>query len=269
MDVEGILEEEKVGDINMNDIKYIFDSVIPYIKAWKTTDPKVMTDLVGGTELLWKSYLDMNRSNPIYVFKQSKFFVNEKTNSTYVCQFQESENKWMIEINGRLIGTVDEFMRYLGVDILGLDIDQLYNFINKKNKTLKESIENNRSNKLMKIVYKKGVFEATRLVGDYQNLLKMISPNEIPIEMKGEAIVDYLGRVSDGYGVGFGEIGIDPILWKETRDEIHQIEYLGRSGVIVQVWGGYNWDTDIGEYGIPYEALPHKILDEILMTITS
>jgi hypothetical protein len=107
------------------------------------------------------------------------------------------------------------------------------------------------------------------LVGGYSDLLKRIAPNEIPIEMKGEAIVGYLDQNSDGYGLGFSEIGIDPILWKETRDEIHQIEYLGRSGVIVQVWGGYNYDTDIGEYGIPYDALPHEILDEILTTITS
>lgn len=134
-------------------------------------------------------------------------------------------------------------------------------------KVIKE--ENENANKLTKFVYKKGVFEASRMVGSYSNLLKRITPNEIPIEMKAEAIVDYLDHNSDGYGVGFGEIGIDPILWKETKDEIHQIEYLGRSGVIVQVWGGYNYDTDIGEYGIPYDALPHEILDEILSTITS
>ena len=133
--------------------------------------------------------------------------------------------------------------------------------------TLKE--ENNSANKLTKFLYKKGVFEASQMVGSYSNLLKRIAPNEIPIEMKAEAIVDYLDSNSDGYGLGFGEIGIDPILWKETRDEIHQIEYLGRSGVIVQVWGGYNYDTDIGEYGIPYDALPHEILDEILQTIMS
>jgi hypothetical protein len=136
---------------------------------------------------------------------------------------------------------------------------------------LNESIlkEDENSNKLMEIIYKLGVYGATSLVGDYQTLLNMISPNEIPIEMKGDAIVYYLDRSSDGYGLGFSEIGIDPILWKETSDEIHQIEYLGNSGVIVQVWGGYKYDTNIGEYGIPYEALPHQILDEILMTVTS
>jgi hypothetical protein len=138
--------------------------------------------------------------------------------------------------------------------------------------TLEEKVikeENERENKLMKIVYKKGVLDATMLVGDYQRLLNMISPNEIPIEMKADAIKDYLERNSDGYGLGTHEIGLDPILWKETYDEIHQIEYLGNSGVIVQVWGGHNYSTDIGEYGISYEALPHEILDDIIFTITS
>lgn len=134
-------------------------------------------------------------------------------------------------------------------------------------KRLKE--ENNRSDKLLNIVYRKGVLEATMLFGSYSDLLKRIAPNEIPIEMKAEAIVDYLDGNSDGFGLGFSEIGIDPILWKETVEEIHQIEYLGRSGVIVQVWGEPDYQTDVGEYGIPYEALPHEILDEILTTITS
>ena len=212
---------------------------------------------------LWNQYIEYNEGNPFYIIK--------KDEKVFISQLQKNTGH-MISDDRERIYSVSKLMDELGLENFGWDFDTFINIYFSLKKKDSENItesEDSRANKLTKVVYKKGVFDAVKLVGDYQTLLNMILPNEIPIEMKGEAIVDYLDRDSDGYGVGFSEIGIDPILWKETRDEIHQIEYLGRSGVIVQVWGGYNYDTDIGEYGIPYEALPHKILDEILITITS
>jgi len=50
----------------------------------------------------------------------------------------------------------------------------------------------------------------------------------------------------------YNELGIQPILWRENRDEIHQIEYFSGLGCVVQVWGGYNYNTDEGEYNIKY-----------------
>jgi hypothetical protein len=55
--------------------------------------------------------------------------------------------------------------------------------------------------------------------------------------------------------MGYTELGIQPILWRETQDEIHQIEFFSNTRVTVQVWGGYNYDTDEGGYYLPYERL--------------
>jgi hypothetical protein len=55
--------------------------------------------------------------------------------------------------------------------------------------------------------------------------------------------------------MGYTELGIQPILWRETRDEIHQIEYFSRTRAIVNVWEGYNYDTNGGEYHVKYEML--------------
>lgn len=62
----------------------------------------------------------------------------------------------------------------------------------------------------------------------------------------------------------YNELGITPLLWKEDLDEIHQLEYFSKTYVLVQVWGGYNYDTDEGEYRIPYENLNKDQLTLIL-----
>jgi len=58
-----------------------------------------------------------------------------------------------------------------------------------------------------------------------------------------------------GGSMQYNELGIQPILWRETQDEIHQLEYFSGVRAVVQVWGGYNYDTDEGEYYLPYERL--------------
>ena len=62
----------------------------------------------------------------------------------------------------------------------------------------------------------------------------------------------------------YNELGIEPILWRENRDEIHQIEYFSGLGCVVQVWGGYNYNTDEGEYNIKYYSMNKYQLTLIL-----
>ena len=62
----------------------------------------------------------------------------------------------------------------------------------------------------------------------------------------------------------YDELGIEPILWRETQDEIHQIEFFSDKRVTVQVWEGYNYDTDGGEYHLQYERLNKDELTLIL-----
>ena len=67
-----------------------------------------------------------------------------------------------------------------------------------------------------------------------------------------------------GGALQYNELGIEPILWRETQDEIHQIEFFSDKRVTVQVWEGYNYDTDGGEYHLPYERLSKDELTLIL-----
>jgi hypothetical protein len=53
----------------------------------------------------------------------------------------------------------------------------------------------------------------------------------------------------------YNELGIQPILWREDENEIHQLEYFSGTRAIAQVWEGYNYDRDGGEYNITYEML--------------
>ena len=62
----------------------------------------------------------------------------------------------------------------------------------------------------------------------------------------------------------YNELGIEPIIWRENRDEIHQIEYFSILGCLVQVWGGYNYNTDEGEYNIKYYSMNKDQLTLIL-----
>jgi len=62
----------------------------------------------------------------------------------------------------------------------------------------------------------------------------------------------------------YNELGIQPILWRENRDEIHQIEYFSGLGCVVQVWEGYNYNTDGGEYNIKYYNMEKMPLMTIL-----
>ena len=62
----------------------------------------------------------------------------------------------------------------------------------------------------------------------------------------------------------YNELGIEPIIWRENRDEIHQIEYFSILGCLVQVWGGYNYNTDEGDYNIKYYSMNKDQLTLIL-----
>jgi hypothetical protein len=72
---------------------------------------------------------------------------------------------------------------------------------------------------------------------------------------EGELIKTIQECVNIAWPMQYNELGIQPILWRVYRDEIHQIEYFSGNRVKVQVWEGYNYNTDGGEYHVKYEML--------------
>lgn len=83
--------------------------------------------------------------------------------------------------------------------------------------------------------------------------------------MTEDEIIESIQKCVDIVGpLQYNELGIEPILWRENRDEIHQIEYFSGSGCFVKVWGGYNYSTDEGEYNMLYYNMGKMPLMTIL-----
>jgi hypothetical protein len=137
--------------------------------------------------------------------------------------------------------------------------DRLESYFEKncsKGEIIKENAE-----KITKLINSLGLFRAAKFVGGYDTLIKLMGKNNIPKDIKVEAIKEFI----EGFGgIDFSEINGDPIPYGESNNEYREITYLGTIRVIVYVWGGYNNDTHQGKFGVRYEDLPEKILDDII-----
>ena len=119
---------------------------------------------------------------------------------------------------------------------------------------------------IIKLIDTEGILKTIDVVGDYDTLKELLGDYEIPKQLKVDAIKGYIDNQTGG-GIHLGEIDEEPIPYFENDDGYHQIEYLGPSRAIINVWGGYNGQTDKGEYGKRYEDLPEKSLDDIIEII--
>jgi hypothetical protein len=122
---------------------------------------------------------------------------------------------------------------------------------------------NNASKSIIDLIDREGIITASKFVSGYNNLKGLLGDYEIPKRLKIDAIKGYIDNQTGG-GIHLGEIDEEPIPYFENKDGYHQIEYLGPSRAIINVWGGYNGQTDKGEYGKRYEDLPEKSLDDII-----
>ena len=121
--------------------------------------------------------------------------------------------------------------------------------------------ENDRDKTIRNMIDKMGVVDSIKMVGNYyliEPYLKEIDKVNY-IKEKVSQLCDKIG----GNNFGLVEIDEEPIHFTEEDGEIHQIEYLGRKQVYVDVYdedmGYLNWD-----YNIKYESLPSQILNELV-----
>lgn len=119
---------------------------------------------------------------------------------------------------------------------------------------------------IIKLIDAEGILKVIDIVGGYDTLKELLGDYDIPKQLKIDTIKDYIDTKTDG-GIHLGELDEEPIPYHEDNDGYHQIEYLGPSRAIINVWGGYNGQTDKGEYGVYYEKLPEKSLDDIIEMI--
>ena len=121
--------------------------------------------------------------------------------------------------------------------------------------------ENDRDKTIRNMIDKMGVVDSIKMVGNYyliEPYLKEIDKVNY-VKEKVSQLCDKIG----GNNFGLVEIDEEPIHFTEEDGEIHQIEYLGRKQVYVDVYdedmGYLNWD-----YNIKYESLPSQILNELV-----
>jgi hypothetical protein len=119
---------------------------------------------------------------------------------------------------------------------------------------------------IIKLIDTEGIVNAIDIVGGYDILKELLGDYEIRTQLKINTIKKFIDNQTGG-GIHLGEIDEEPIPYFENDDGYHQIEYLGPSRAIINVWGGYNGQTDKGEYGKRYEDLPEKSLDDIIEII--
>ena len=59
------------------------------------------------------------------------------------------------------------------------------------------------------------------------------------------------------------EIDLDPIFYNKTDEEYREIAYIAKNRVIVDVWGEYKLQTNLGEFNVDLHALSDKHLGEV------
>lgn len=114
----------------------------------------------------------------------------------------------------------------------------------------------------LKLINQSGIVRTIEWAGGSENFEKIFpNPNK-------EQKIYFIKQFADDLdGIVLNDIGLEPIIYSEKEDEIHQIEYFGFNNVLVQVWGGYNMDTDLGEYHISYEKLGDDWIDKIYQAL--
>ena len=113
---------------------------------------------------------------------------------------------------------------------------------------------------IIRLINTEGIFKASEIVGGYDSLKELLGDYEIPKQLKIDTIKNYI----DNGGIHLGELDEEPIFYYKDNDGYHNIDYLGYSNAIINVWGGHENLRDMGGYSVRYDKLTSKTLDDIV-----
>ena len=106
-----------------------------------------------------------------------------------------------------------------------------------------------------------GFASTIRLFGGLDKIKDYIKTIDFNRKDKIEFIKFVFDRVG---GTSFSEIYENPIPYDTDNENYHQeIAYMTKDSVIVDVYGGYEFNTHVNEYRVPYENLKDGYIDEI------
>ena len=146
---------------------------------------------------------------------------------------------------------------------LGIDTNQtyfnVYFVIPEEDMTINESNDKVR-NKLIHLIDKNGLLSASEITGIHPNkLISMVGESELTNKVMIEFIQDVIRETG---GFGLTEVGEDPIIYGSNKDEVREINFLGMSSVIVDVYD-YDMTKHLGEFRKLYINLSDDIIEKI------
>jgi hypothetical protein len=112
-----------------------------------------------------------------------------------------------------------------------------------KKKTIKED---NRPNKIMKMIDELGLYGTVKMVGGYESLLSHINPEDISESDKIKFIRDVVTskgpEISGRESISIHDLGIKPIWYDEYKNRIRVITTMHRNGAKLNVYINETYD---------------------------
>jgi hypothetical protein len=105
-----------------------------------------------------------------------------------------------------------------------------------------------------------GLTSTIKLFGGVEEMKEYINNTKFSRENKIEFIKYVYSEIG---GVSFSEIYENPIHYPSGNETHAEIAYMTNEVVIVDVYGGYEFNTHIREFEVPYEDLSDDMIDEI------
>jgi hypothetical protein len=79
-----------------------------------------------------------------------------------------------------------------------------------------------------------------------------------------DTMIRFIYDVCNKYdSFGLSEVDMDPIFYNRTYDEYQEITYISKTRVVVDIWGGHEFESNLGEFSIDLHGLSDILLQEV------
>jgi hypothetical protein len=138
-------------------------------------------------------------------------------------------------------------------------------------KILKEQTgQDNRPNKIMKMIDDIGLYNTVKMVGGYESLLNYINPEDISESDKIKFIRDVVTskgpEISGRNNISIFDLGIKPIWYDEYKNRIRVITTMYGNGAKLNVYINETYD-DSGN--MLYTHMPEDVIDRVFKVMTN
>lgn len=143
------------------------------------------------------------------------------------------------------------------------------NLVESIRRILREETESRMVNVMQDSIDKVGITSTIMIFGGFKVFKNYLDKLTFTYKDKIDFIKYVLNELG---GLSLSELGWQPIPYGNDGNEYKEIVYLGTQRAIIDVWGGHNYETHQGEFGVHYYNLNDDILDDIfykLLTVAN